>query len=131
MATKGAIFIYVKTPEGKDQENLDVRDYSFHPKIRYHLADGRVFYASVQVWDENRVNFCVFHTDEVSRFADIQIDSYQVMDNQQLHLDIDEDGVIANKSKAKNFGVFANALSNFDILNQLRDDEQGWHAWAI
>ncbi len=57
-------FIQVKTSEGINERTTksgeEVKNYSFHPKIRYHLADSRVFYAWIQVWDEDNVNFYIF-----------------------------------------------------------------------
>ena len=120
-------FVQVKTSEGIDKGKEGVRDYSFHPKIRYHLADGRVFYAWVQVWDENNVNFYIFHTDEVSRFDNISLKSYQISDNQQIHLDIDRNGVVANRSSTKDWSMFEDALDNFLVLEGLREEETMWY----
>lgn len=121
-------FIQVKTSEGVHRNRPDERQYSFHPKIRYHLADGRVFYAWVQVWDEDNVNFYIFHTDDVERFDNIQLASYQITDNQKLNLHIKQDGTVTNQTRTagRDYSVFRTALNNFDVLELLRDDEKGW-----
>lgn len=121
-------FIQVKTSEGVEHSQQDRRTYSFHPKIRYHLADGRVFYAWIQVWDDETVHFFIFHTDDVERFDDIQLASYQITDNQKLNIHIKADGTVTNQSRSqgRDYSVFNDALDNFAILEALRDDEEDW-----
>ncbi len=119
-------FIQVKTSEGAVvQSSSEIRDFSFHPKIRYHLADGRVFYAWIQVWDDDNVNFYIFHTSEVEKFDNIELTSYQVTDNQQTHLKISKEGKVHNRSKY-DYSVFERALNNFEVFDELKDDEKVW-----
>ena len=123
-------FIQVKTSEGIDEGRDEERTYSFHPKIRYHLADGRVFYAWAQVWDKDNVNFYIFPTSDVERFDNIQLDSYQKTDNQKTNLRIDEKGNVLTRPRLKDrdYSVFSDALNNFDTLEELKQDEKDWRA---
>ena len=118
--------IQAKTSEGKATKSDDAKVFSFHPKLRYHLADGRVYYAWIQVWDENNVHFYIFHTDEVQRFDDIQLPSYQITDNQKLDFRIDKSGNILTQSKNRDLSVFKDALDNFDVLDAMNPDEENW-----
>lgn len=118
-------FIQVKTSEGVDKQSPDEKVFSFHPKIRYHLADGRVFYAWIQVWDEDNVHFFLFHTNEVNRFDDVTLASYQTTDNQKTSLRITRDGKVLTQSKY-DYSVFEEALDNFDLFDELRPDELNW-----
>lgn len=123
-------FIQVKTSEGVDEGRDEERTYSFHPKIRYHLADGRVFYAWVQVWDKDNVNFYIFPTSDVERFDNIQLPTYQIHDNQKTSLRIDKKGNVLTRPRLKDrdYSVFSDALNNFDTLEELKQDEKDWRA---
>lgn len=116
-------FIQVKTSEGKskkvtkDQEVSS--EYSFHAKIRYHLADSRVFYAWIQVWDEDNVNYYIFKTDDVQSFDNLQLPSYQVTDNQKTTLTINETGDILKKGNKYDYSAFEKFHNNFDCLEEL------------
>ena len=118
-------FIQVKTSEGKNGKS-EIRKYSFHPKIRYHLADGRVYYTWIQVWDDETVNFYIFHTSEVKNFDNLDLPTYQVTDNQKTTLRISKDGVVHNKSKY-DYSVFERSLNHFEIFDELTDDERSWY----
>lgn len=122
-------FIQVKTSEGAVKNNRDNElTYSFHPKIRYHLADERVFYVWIQVWDEDssrsedtvQVNYFIFKTDEVSKFDNISLASYQKTDNQKLNLRLDKDGNVLNARSKYNISKhFKRYRNDFDILDQI------------
>ena len=82
-------FIQVKTSEGVEKETTklgeETKKYSFHPKIRYHLADSRVFYAWIQVWEDTHdINYYIFKTEDVERFDDLEL-TYQITDNRKLN----------------------------------------------
>ena len=69
------------------------------------------FYAWIQVWDSDedkgKVNFYIFKTEDVSRFDDIQLDAYQITDNQKLRLKINEAGkIIRNRVVKHDFSAF-------------------------
>ena len=76
-------FIQVKTSDGKPQKptksGKEKKGYSFHPKIRYHLKDGRVFYVWIQVWnaDTHNINYFIFKTEDVELFDSLDLDTYQ------------------------------------------------------
>lgn len=117
-------FIQVKTSEGVPGKRDDERTYSFHPKIRYHLADGRVFYVWIQAWNESDVNFYVFKTSDVERFDNIELDTYQVTDNQKTNLRINKEGEVLTRSKYGTAEVFKEFHNNFDIFDELVETDQ-------
>ena len=127
-------FIQVKTSEGipkqsRSEEEL-VKEYSFHPKIRYHLADGRVFYVWIQVWDEDHVNYYIFKTEDVEKFDDLSLPSYQITDNQKINLRINRKGKVLTKSRKYSYDynqIFENFKDNFELFDQLIDDEVEWY----
>lgn len=125
-------FIQVKTSEGSKHQTSktgeETKQFDFHAKIRYHLADSRVFYAWIQVWDSDedkgKVNFYIFKTEDVSRFDDIQLDAYQITDNQKLRLKINEAGkIIRNRIVKHDFSAFEEFHNNFDCLDTLIDGD--------
>ena len=115
-------FVQVKTSEGVPTTGA-IKKYSFHPKIRYHLADGRVFYAWVQVWDENTVNYFIFKTSDVAKFDDLSLDTYQVTDNQKTELPVLNDGVVVKKGRKYDYRVFDGVRNNFDLLDEMIAEE--------
>ena len=117
-------FIQVKTSEGVPSKREDERTYSFHPKTRYHLADGRVFYVWVQVWDESNVNFYIFRTSDVERFDNIELDAYQVTDNQKTNLRINREGEVLTRSKYGTADAFREFHNDFDIFDELVGADQ-------
>lgn len=118
-------FIQVKTSEGIDNKTTrsgeETKKFSFHPKIRYHLADSRVFYAWIQVWDADTddINYFIFHTSEVERFDDLTLDTYQVTDNQKTELPINKAGEVIKKGKKYDYSAFKEFLNNFECLEEL------------
>jgi len=120
-------FIQVKTSEGVQGKRDEELTYSFHPKIRYHLADGRVFYVWVQVWDEATVNFYIFRTSDVERFDDVKLDTYQVTDNQKTSLRINRDGeVLTRSTKYGTAEAFKEFHNNFGIFDELVAADEHW-----
>ena len=122
-------FIQVKTSEGIDKKTTksgeETKKFSFHPKIRYHLADSRVFYVWIQVWDEDKdeVNYFIFNTSEVEHFDDLTLDTYQITDNQKTELPINKEGEVIKKGRKYNYSVFKNFLNNFECLEELMDGD--------
>lgn len=132
-------FIQVKTSEGistnakKAEDNnilpikLDgeVKKFSFHPKLRYHLADSRVFYAWIQVWDTEThdVNYFIFHTSQVSRFDNMDLATYQITDNQKTELPINRAGKITKKGKKYDYTAFDEFLNNFECLEEMMEGD--------
>ena len=118
-------FIQVKTSEGvlPNQANLgeEIKAFSFHPKIRYHLADSRVFYAWIQVWDQDThdINYYIFKTSDVERFDDLTLDTYQITDNQKTTLRINKEGEVLNRGRRYDFSVFQDFHNNFECLEEL------------
>lgn len=120
-------FIQVKTSEGIPSKATKLGDvdkrYSFHAKIRYHLADSRVFYAWIQVWDEDNVNYYIFKTEDVSLFDDLQIASYQITDNQKTTLRINREGKVLNQGKKYDYRAFDDFHNNFECLEEIIDGD--------
>ena len=81
-----------------------------------------VFYVWIAVFTDSRGEkkcyYYIFNTKDVMKFDNIQLDTYQVTDNQKTTLRIREsDGVILNKGKLYNYSCFNdNFFYNFDCL---------------
>ena len=122
-------FIQVKTSEGvkanRAKSGEDAKKFSFHPKIRYHLKDSRVFYAWIQVWDKEThdINYYIFKTSDVARFDNLELPTYQVTDNQKTELPITKDGEVIKESKKYNYDVFEEFKNNFDCLEEIIDGD--------
>ncbi len=117
-------YLQVKTSEGvNDKENS--KEFSFHPKIRYDIDDV-VFYVWIAVFsddtnniDNSKLWYYIFNTNEVVKFDDINIATYQITDNQKTSLRINKDGVILNKGKKYDYTCFKDFLNNFECLEKL------------
>ncbi len=122
-------FIQAKTSEGIEKKTAkpgeEVKHFSFHPKIRYHLVDSRVFYTWIQVWDQDThdINYYIFKTSDVERFDDLQLDTYQVTDNQKTELPINKAGKVLKKSSKYDYSAFDDFLNNFDCLEELTEGD--------
>lgn len=112
-------YLQVKTSAGADHNFPGAKDFSFHPKLRYHV-DPRSFYIWVAMPNDEAFYY-IFHHSEVSEFDNLQLDSYQVTDNQQLHLIIDEDTgeVVKNQKYIDFFNDTDKAFRNFEKLEQI------------
>ena len=72
---------------------------SFHPKIRYNIGK-EVFYVWIAVFDDKYEKICHFYvlnTKDVEKFDNINLDTYQITDNQKTELPIRKDGVVLKK----------------------------------
>ena len=121
-------FIQVKTSEGtnpKITKGEETKDFSFHANIRYHLKDSRVFYAWIQVWDKdkNEVNYYIFKTEDVALFDNLDLDSYQVTDNQKTGLPINKAGKVIKDGIKYDYSVFDTFRNNFKCLKELIDGD--------
>ncbi len=95
-------YLQVKTSEGVKTKKDDVRKFSFHPKIRYNMGN-EVFYVWIAVFDEKyekRCHFYILNTKDVEKFDNINLDTYQITDNQKTELPIRKDGVVLKKGSA-------------------------------
>ena len=116
-------FIQVKTSEGTNTKRTKsgekTKRFDFHPKIRYHLADSRVFYVWIQVWnkDTHDINYYIFKTADVARFDNLQLASYQITDNQKIGLTINKAGRVLNRGGK--YDAFEDFHNNFDCLEEL------------
>ena len=123
-------FIQVKTSEGvpakPTKSGEEKKKYSFHPKIRYHLKDSRVFYAWIQVWDKDThdINYYIFKTSDVEFFDNLELPVYQIIDEQKTELPITKEGKVVKKGrtlqngKRYDYSVFEKFLNNFDCLEE-------------
>ncbi len=122
-------FIQVKTSEGVPPKQTKLgeepKKFSFHPKIRYHLADSRVFYVWIQVWDQDThdINYYIFKTSDVERFDNLELDTYQITDNQKTTLTINKAGEVLNRGRKYDFSAFADFHNNFNCLEVVIDGD--------
>ncbi len=108
-------YLQVKTSEGIKTEKDDVRQFSFHPKIRYNMGE-EVFYIWIAVFDkpkqEKLCHFYIFNTKDVCKFDDITLPTYQITDNQKTNLRINESGEVLNNGKKYDFSCFNKRFYN-------------------
>ena len=107
-------YLQVKTSEGVATSNDDIRKFSFHPKIRYNMGE-EVFYVWIAVFDnhaEKKCHFYVFNSNDVSLFDNMELDVYQVTDNQKTTLRIRNDGAVLNNGTLYNYDCFNNKFYN-------------------
>ncbi len=121
-------YLQVKTSEGVAcNANPDIRNFSFHPKIRYILGDD-IFYVWIAVFIDNTegqesstalLHFYIFNTKDVIKFDNLDLPTYQDTDNQKIVLRINRDGEVLNQSKRVNFNYncFKDFYNNFNSLD--------------
>ena len=101
-------YLQVKTSEGKETSRGDVRAFSFHPKIRYDMGNN-VFYVWIAVFNDKidkRCHFYIFNTKDVSKFDNINLDTYQITDNQKTTLMIDPSGEVKSSGRIYDYSCF-------------------------
>ena len=119
-------YLQVKTSEGKPTQDDSVRNFSFHPKIRYDM-DKSVFYVWIAVFansnnedlENAKIHYYVFHSSDISKFDDISLPTYQITDNQKTTLRIDINGKVLNAGKKYDYGCFADFHNDFKILESI------------
>lgn len=107
-------YLQIKTSEGVETKKADVREFSFHPKIRYNMGK-EVFYIWIAVFDkpnEKKCHFYILNTKDVSKFDNINLPTYQITDNQKTALKIRESGEVINTSKAYDYSCFNKKFYN-------------------
>ncbi len=110
-------YLQVKTSEGVETNKDNVRKFSFHPKIRYNMGK-EVFYVWIAIFDnteEKKCHFYIFNTKDVVKFDNINLDTYQITDNQKTELPIRTDGVVLKKgaeSTGYDYSVFNKRFYN-------------------
>lgn len=112
-------YLQVKTSEGIETRDPNIKVFSFHPKIRYDMGDN-VYYVWIAVFN-NKLNkdchFYIFKTKDVKKFDNLLLDTYQITDNQKTTLTINRDGQVLNSGKKYSYSCFNdNFYMNFDIL---------------
>ncbi|TLE07620.1 hypothetical protein [Helicobacter bilis] len=123
-----AKYLQVKTSEGKTIYNKgvimeNVRNFSFHPKIRYDI-DNCVFYVWIAVFADNEnleqsiIHYYIFHSSDVGRFDDMSLPTYQITDNQKTTLRINKQGEILNNGKKYSYDCFKEFHNDFEILEK-------------
>ena len=117
-------YLQIKTSEGIETNNDNIRTFSFHPKIRYDMGKD-VFYVWIAVFNNEAVNnkichFYIFNTKDVSLFDDVSIDTYQITDNQKTSLKISTEGKVLTKGVKYDYSCFNDKFyNNFNILEYI------------
>lgn len=114
-------FIQVKTSDGIEKRNGN-RHFSFHAKLRHHV-DPRTFYVWIAVHPGERIDkrtlcYYVFHHGDVSKFDNLELDSYQKTDNQKTTLRISPECKVKNRGRIHSYGCFDGFLDNFAVLDK-------------
>lgn len=63
-----------------------------------------------------KIHFCIFKSDEVNQFDDINLPTYQITDNQKTSLRINIQGEVLNKGKKHSYACFKDFHNHFKIL---------------
>ena len=118
-------YLQVKTSEGIATNNEAIREFSFHPKIKYNTGNN-VYYVWIAVFNNNTIengkicHFYIFNSKDVRLFDDMTIDTYQITDNQKTSLKIDINGKVLNRGVRYNYDCFNSIFyNNFDILDRI------------
>ena len=119
-------YLQVKTSEGvaqkaKKPRHPGAKEYSFHAKLR-HNVDPRSFYIWVAILDNRKPSFYIFRNDEIDKFDDTSLPSYQDSDNQKTTLRIDTTtGQVLNQAKiqGRSYSYFNNPNEFFDNFDKL------------
>lgn len=112
-------FIQVKASAGIKTKKGTTRSYSFHAKLRSNI-DDRAFYvwiALTEISGKYEPHFYIFNHKEISKFDNLELDSYQKTDNQKTTLHINEKGEVLNKGRKHNYDCFADFHNNFNKLD--------------
>ncbi len=107
-------YLQIKTSEGKPTKKNGVRDFSFHPRIRYNMGE-EVFYIWIAIFDKPNEKLCHFYilnADDVNMFDDISLPTYQITDNQKTTLTINEFGEVLNEGKIHDYSCFNKKFYN-------------------
>jgi hypothetical protein len=107
-------YLQVKTSEGKSTEENNIKEFSFHPKIRYDMGK-EIFYVWIAIFDEKTSKICHFYilnTKDIEKFDNINLPTYQITDNQKTTLRINKKGIVLNKGKNYNYSCFNNIFYN-------------------
>ena len=111
-------YLQVKTSEGIPTDNANVKEFSFHPKIRYDMG-YEVFYVWIAVFDDRREKTChfyIFNTKDVACFDNTGLACYQITDNQKTSLTIRNDGVVVKKGTLYDYSCFRRFYENWSSL---------------
>ncbi len=112
-------YLQVKTSEGIESTKNDVRKFSFHPKIRYDMGND-VFYVWIAVFNDKinkKCHFYIFNTKDVSKFDNVNLDTYQVTDNQKTTLTINSCGEVISSGRLYDYSCFNEEFyMNFEAL---------------
>ncbi|MCL2063825.1 MAG: hypothetical protein FWG98_05585 [Candidatus Cloacimonetes bacterium] len=118
-------YLQVKTSEGIPTNDSSIRDFSFHPKIRYDMGHN-VFYIWIAVFENDNedtqskiCHFYVFNTKDVDRFDNTSLPTYQITDNQKTTLRINKNGKVLNQGVKYDYSCF-----NEDFYNNFEKIEQ-------
>ena len=120
-------FLQIKTSRGILKTIRNAKSYSFHAKLRSNV-DDRSFYVWIALIGEKKetvAHYYVFHHKEISKFDDLNLDSYQKTDNQKTTLHIDRSGKVLNKGRKHGYSCFNDDFyDNFDKLDKLLDEDR-------
>ncbi len=112
-------YLQVKTSEGIETSQDNIRKFSFHPKIRYDMGND-VFYVWIAVFNnkfDKTCHFYIFNTKDVSRFDNIELDTYQITDNQKTTLTINAEGAVLSSGRVYDYSCFNDRFyMNFSAL---------------
>ena len=115
-------FVQVKTSEGVDTAQKGVKSYKFHANLRSNI-DPRAFYAWVAMIPRKGIlvpHYYIFHHEEINKFNNLDLSSFQKTDNQNIHLAIDKKGNVVTEGSKYDYNCFKKFHNNFKKLMKKR-----------
>ena len=98
-------FIQVKSSAGNEKE-----DFSFHPKLSHMIKDLYCIWIFIRNHNNPKkpikCDFFVFEGFEIAKIDNINLDCYQITDNQKISLKIDDEGNVKTKGVWKKLNHF-------------------------
>ena len=88
----------------------------------------------IQVWDADThdINYFIFKTEYVEFFDNLELDTYQITDNQKTELPITKDGKVIKRAKTLpngkryDYSVLEKFLNNFECLEKVMTEGDSW-----
>lgn len=73
------------------------------------------------LFEQSKLHYYIFNSNDINKFDDITLPTYQITDNQKTSLQINIDGKVLNKGKKYNYDCFNNEFfNNFKLLEQIK-----------
>lgn len=69
------------------------------------------------------MHFYIFKPQDVERFDNLELASYQQTDNQKTTLRIGQDGQVHNRGRVNDYSAFEEFHNNFEIFDEIAEGD--------